>query len=475
MIRKLLYSILLCLYLLSSASLAASAHKEVPEPPLNQVSCNNQHPIILVHGFMGFGREMSDDFFYWGGTTDLQKELIQAGFDVRTASIGPVSSNWDRACELYAVIKGGQVDYGQAHSEKFGHERYGRTFQGLYPEWGEVNPETGTINKIHIISHSMGGQTARMLAQLLTERTPYENPVTAGTNDLFTGGKSWICSITTISSPHDGTSLTRAVNRNPQLIRNMLVYLASLNQITMDINLFNMWADWKETKDRGSFYNFYILQKEKLKSIQVDIEEQIFDMKLDQWNLYRFKGESQKKYRERIWDAPIWEDTRDISSWDLSPEGASEMNGWVKASEDIYYFSWANEESINYLEESWYLPELGMNPFLLAPTLFLGVYIDSESTIMEGELILVDQDWWENDGVVNTNSMDGPTLNSTDKIKIFSGAPEKGCWNFMGKQPSLDHGNLIGILTPPSESPPGYSTLVDWYIDQCQLLWSLPE
>ena len=474
MTGNLIPSILLCLYFFSSAILTASAHKEVPEPSPNQVSVNNQYPIILVHGFMGFGREMSDDFFYWGGTTDLQEKLIQTGFDVRTAYVGPVSSNWDRACELYAVIKGGKVDYGQAHSEKFEHKRYGRTFEGLYPGWGETDPETGKINKIHIISHSMGGQTARMLAQLLTERLPNENLLPEDANNLFAGGKSWISSISTISSPHDGTSLTRAVNRNPKLIRNMLVYLASLNQITQDNNLFSIWADWKKTEMKGSFYNFYILQKEKLKSIRMDMDEQLIDMQLDQWNLYRFKGESQKKYRERIWDAPIWKDTKDISSWDLSPEGASEMNGWVKASEDIYYFSWANEESISYLEESWYLPEVGMNPFLLAPTLFLGAYIDSESTLMENELILVDQEWWENDGVVNTNSMDGPTLNSTDKIKIFTGVPEKGCWNFMGKQPSMDHGNLIGILTPPTETPPGYSSLVDWYIDQCQLLWSLP-
>jgi triacylglycerol lipase len=85
-----------------------------------------------------------------------------------------------------------------------------------------------------------------------------------------------------------------------------------------------------------------------------------------------------KNYRERIWDAPIWKDTKDISSWDLSPEGAAEINTGVRASEDIYYFSWANEESINYFKENWYFPELGMNPFLLGSTLFLGAHIDSE-------------------------------------------------------------------------------------------------
>jgi hypothetical protein len=31
-------------------------------------------------------------------------------------------------------IKGGRVDYGQAHAEKYGHDRYGRTYTGVMPE-----------------------------------------------------------------------------------------------------------------------------------------------------------------------------------------------------------------------------------------------------------------------------------------------------------------------------------------------------
>ncbi|HBI04693.1 MAG TPA: lipase, partial [Paenibacillaceae bacterium] len=113
----------------------------------------NEDPIVLVAGFTGWGRDEFGGFLYWGGTSDIQEELKQQGYPTFTAGIGPYSSNWDRACELFAIIKGGTVDYGEVHSKRFGHARYGRTFPGLYPQWSKEN-------KIHIIGHSMGGQTA---------------------------------------------------------------------------------------------------------------------------------------------------------------------------------------------------------------------------------------------------------------------------------------------------------------------------
>ena len=103
----------------------------------------------------------------WGGIHDIEKKLREKGYKVYTAAVGPVSSNRDRAIELYYQIKGGTVDYGEAHAKKYGHDRYGRTYPGFYPEWGEINPKTGKPNKVHLIGHSMGGQTIRTLAQLL--------------------------------------------------------------------------------------------------------------------------------------------------------------------------------------------------------------------------------------------------------------------------------------------------------------------
>ncbi|KAF1778851.1 Alpha/Beta hydrolase fold [Phytophthora cactorum] len=67
------------------------------------------------------------------------------------------------------------------------HLRFGKNYTGLYPEWGETNSE-GSVNKIHLIGHSMGGQTIRMLAQMLEKGTtgaPVEE--TTYTSPLFEG------------------------------------------------------------------------------------------------------------------------------------------------------------------------------------------------------------------------------------------------------------------------------------------------
>jgi triacylglycerol lipase len=176
------------------------------------VVAQNTYPIVLVHGFSGWGRDELFGYKYWGGIQgDLQEQLKTKGYTVYTAAVGPFSSNWDRACELYAQIKGGQVDYGLTHSTKYGHARYGRNYTGLYPTWG--NTVNGKVNKIHLIGHSMGGQTIRMLAHMLEKGTTGAPVVEVGsTSPLFAGGKSWVHSITTISTPNQGTTLADGIS-----------------------------------------------------------------------------------------------------------------------------------------------------------------------------------------------------------------------------------------------------------------------
>jgi triacylglycerol lipase len=57
---------------------------------------------------------MAASFWYWGGFTDLERKLNSAKIDgqdvcVFTAAVGPFSSVWDRAVELFYQIKGRTV------------------------------------------------------------------------------------------------------------------------------------------------------------------------------------------------------------------------------------------------------------------------------------------------------------------------------------------------------------------------------
>ena len=136
---------------------------------LPHLIADNKYPIVLVHGFMGWGSDEMSGYKYWGGKNDFEGYLRNKGFEVYTASVGPVSSNWDRAVELFYQIKGGQVDYGLGHTKQYGLEQKPseKIFSGLYPQWDHDHP-------IHIIGHSMGGQTARML-QYLLENVIYQD------------------------------------------------------------------------------------------------------------------------------------------------------------------------------------------------------------------------------------------------------------------------------------------------------------
>ena len=127
------------------------------------------YPAVFVHGYSGWGSydERDKSTPYWGlGSTNVKNSLTNRGYQVYMASVGPVSSAWDRACELYAQLTGTRVDYGAAHSARCGHERFGRDFSGdpLIPDF-----TWDASHKIHLIGHSFGGATIRLLLDLLAD------------------------------------------------------------------------------------------------------------------------------------------------------------------------------------------------------------------------------------------------------------------------------------------------------------------
>ena len=178
-------------------------HIHAPGKPVN----------ILITGLGGYGENVGADRAvpYFGTLTGLNfaKELEKRGYETYVADIGPMSSEWDRACELYAQLTGTRVDYGAAHSEKYGHERYGRTNKKpLFKGWGPDRP-------LNLICHSFGGNVARVFALLLDEGSAAERAATpAGElSPLFEGGMiDRLHSITTFANPHNGTTAAGCVS-----------------------------------------------------------------------------------------------------------------------------------------------------------------------------------------------------------------------------------------------------------------------
>ncbi|KAF1788730.1 Alpha/Beta hydrolase fold [Phytophthora cactorum] len=256
----------------------------------------NTYPVVLVHGFGGWGRDELLGFKYWGGIQgDIQEELEALGYTVYTASIGPFSSNWDRACELYAQIKGGVTDYGLL-----------------------TQPTTITCAsaKTTRVCHSMGGQTIRMLAQMLEKGTtgaPVEE--TTYTSPLFEGGHDWIHSITTISTPNQGTTLADGFSEIGDTIKDLLVSI---------INVLGIFGD------------------------SVDL---LYDAQLDQWGITaKQDDETLQEYFDRAFSSSIFDSSfKDVSIWSLSVAGAKEESMWVETLDDVYYYSYATKDTFSTL------------------------------------------------------------------------------------------------------------------------------
>jgi triacylglycerol lipase len=356
--------------------------------------------------------------------------------------VGPVSSNWDRACELYAAIRGGRVDYGLAHSRAAGHRRFGRVYAGLLPDWGETR-------RVHLLGHSMGGLTARLLVQLLEQGDAAERAATppAELSPLFAGGhegeQAWVRSVTSLSSPHDGTPAAFRFDTTKPALRRFAAgaYYRAIRAARRAGATTEAGAGQEVGRSRHSL------------SLRLDLF-------LEAWGLEPAPGESPARFRRRFAEAEDWWRGRDTGLWDGSPQGARELNLWVAARPDVYYFSWATEQTTRDPLSGKQVPEPGMSFLIYSQAAFIGGFSG-------------DPAWWPNDGIVSTCSMRGPTRGSSDRIVAYSGQPQAGVWNFMGVLRSCDHLDVIGF--PSARTHPAGAELPEFYAAIAALLEGLPE
>lgn len=374
-----------------------------------------KYPMIFVHGMFGWGENEGINKYlpYWGATCgSITEEMKAMGLECHAASVGPVSSAWDRACELYAQLTGTWVDYGKVHSEKCSHKQFGRNYNTpLVEDWSAEN-------KIHLIGHSFGGTTIRMLMHLLTYGAPEE--VEASGNNvspLFKGGKGdWVCSLTAICTPLNGTAAHDTVVRYK--LQNLLRY--------------------------GTYIYTGTLGRTPLNGTLVDFH-------LEQFGLSNTPGQ---KDSSPFTDAvKRVNKSNDHVEYDMSPEGTKIINDRIEITPNVYYFSYPYNSVRETKSGKMHLPSYTKFPFLSITSALMIKDIKSHSDIPESKLQLY------NDGLVDTFSAthphDEPHCIWEEGAKI-----KPGIWNIMPITQG-DHGTAIGLFESKEVTVKFYEDMLD--------------
>ena len=294
----------LCLLL---ALVMAGSLLLLPAAAANTQSGAERYPTIYVHGLMGWGEH--DQIYavtpYWGLTSDLMPYLTGKGYESYAASVGPLSSAWDRACELYAQLTGTTVDYGAAHAAEYGHARYGVTYdKPLFEGWS-------ADKKINLVGHSFGGATIRLFLDILADGSAEEQAAAkaAGTevSPFFQGGKAdWVYSLTTLAAPHNGTTFLECCGDMTQFAAEASTTMAKLLGI----------SDFKG----------------------------VYDFQLEQFGFYRKDGETVLEALDRVLHSDFLSHNDNVFR-DLTIDRALELNDDIEIQPNVYYFSYAGDKT----------------------------------------------------------------------------------------------------------------------------------
>ncbi|KAH6610035.1 hypothetical protein Trco_000055 [Trichoderma cornu-damae] len=478
-------------------------------------------PIVFVPGFSGWGAPLFGTINYFGGEIDIPTHLVKKGYTVIVASVAPISTNWERACELYRQLTFGKfntvnlttnsvqehfdvdVDYGNYFDPAHGPEQTRTTHRRraiLYSNSTQFRTwKWDKDHKVHFICHSQGGNTVRYLISLLANGAGTLHPTYFGQG----GRDDWAVSVTTLGTPHRGTTVIDVLES----------FLQRTMQEAADL-VARLFAT-------ASFY---------------PPDKRTYDLQLDHWGIRRNEGETFQDMLNRLESAngPVrrWLDSNNNGLYDNSIKGVHDLSlTTIGTSTKVFYFSlsfhatnpsptdwpaWGKDafetfpfsivafvQSVvggipilgqltdmiirAFLDVGWallpaiaqfsafvnwvtqavitrILQELGYNLVLPNP----GEYIPRKDVIpillptvyaMGGHQLTQAQrdylgpdlgDWLQNDGVVNTESMPGPrgAVRSVGSLQdVDFGKPGKrGVYWHLGVNDRMDHADEIGVF-----------------------------
>ena len=394
-----------------------------------QQSGAERYPTIYVHGLMGWGEH--DQIYavtpYWGLTSDLMPYLTGKGYESYAASVGPLSSAWDRACELYAQLTGTTVDYGAAHAAEYDHARYGVTYdKPLFEGWS-------ADKKINLVGHSFGGATIRLFLDILADGSAEEQAAAkaAGTevSPFFQGGKAdWVYSLTTLAAPHNGTTFLECCGDMTQFAAEASTAMAKLLGI----------SDFKG----------------------------VYDFQLEQFGFYRKDGETVLEALDRVLHSDFLSHNDNVFR-----DRALELNDDIEIQPNVYYFSYAGDKTRQSTITGERTSAVDMTPlFVPFANQMCGYY---DQTTAGG--FRIDKSWAPNDGLVNTVSALYPT-DSAGRCLTQSGKTgyvqqdgysnvdyQPGVWNVMPVR-HYDHGNFIAGMPVPDLASQSIPALRQFYL-----------
>ena len=420
----------LCLLL---ALVMAGSLLLLPAAAANTQSGATRYPTVYVHGLMGWGEH--DQIYsavpYWGLSTDLMPYMTSKGYESYAASVGPLSSAWDRACELYAQLTGTTVDYGAAHAAEYGHARYGATYdKPLFEGWS-------ASKKINLVGHSFGGATIRLFLDILADGSAEEQAAAkaAGTevSPFFQGGKAdWVYSLTTLAAPHNGTTFLECCGDMTQFAAEASTTMAKLLGI----------SDFKG----------------------------VYDFQLEQFGFYRKDGETVLEALDRVLHSDFLSHNDNVFR-DLTIDRALELNDDIEIQPNVYYFSYAGDKTRQSTLTGERTSAVDMAPlFVPFANQMCGYY---DQTTAGG--FRIDKSWAPNDGLVNTVSALYPT-DSAGRCLTQSGKTgyvqqdgysnvgyQPGVWNVMPVR-HYDHGNFIAGMPVPDLASQSIPALRQFYL-----------